>query len=82
MGRWSAQHGRKAILGWIAFVLLAYVVGGKVGTDTLSQVDSAVGESGEAAKLVDDRYPQRSEENVIVHSGTLKTTLNTLFWGC
>jgi hypothetical protein len=23
-GRWSAQHRRKAILGWIAFVILGF----------------------------------------------------------
>jgi uncharacterized membrane protein YdfJ with MMPL/SSD domain len=73
MGRWSAKHRKKAILGWIAFVLLAYMVGGKVGTDTLSDVESGVGDSGEAAKLVDERYPQQNGEMVIVQSETLKT---------
>ena len=30
-GRWSAQHRKTAILGWIAFVVLATLIGGKVG---------------------------------------------------
>ena len=34
-GRWSAQHRRKAILGWLAFVFAAVAIGGAIGTDTL-----------------------------------------------
>ena len=34
-GRWSAQHRKKAILGWLAFVIVAVFIGGSVGTKTL-----------------------------------------------
>src|SRR5689334_1842473 len=34
-GRWSATHRKAAILGWIAFVVLATVLGGKVGQKDL-----------------------------------------------
>jgi RND superfamily putative drug exporter len=34
-GRWSAQHRRKAVLGWLLFVILAVFIGGKVGTKTI-----------------------------------------------
>ena len=27
-GRWSAQHRRKAIFGWLAFVIVAFGLGG------------------------------------------------------
>ena len=30
-GRWSAQHRKTAIWGWIAFVVVAFVIGGAVG---------------------------------------------------
>ena len=30
-GRWSAQHRKAAIWGWLAFVLVAFVIGGAVG---------------------------------------------------
>ena len=36
-GRWSAQHRKTAILGWILFVVLAVVVGGKVGQNDLDE---------------------------------------------
>ena len=41
-GRWSAQHRKTAIFGWILFVVLATVVGGKVGQNDLD--DSARGQ--------------------------------------
>ena len=28
MGRWSAQHRKTAVLGWVVFVVLAFFVGG------------------------------------------------------
>ena len=36
-GRWSAQHRKTAILGWILFVVLATVLGGKVGQNDLDE---------------------------------------------
>ena len=45
IGKWSAQHRRKAILGWIAFVVLAVVVGGKVGLNDLDESATGSGES-------------------------------------
>ena len=45
MGRWSAQHRKKAIFGWLAFVVAALVIGGAVGTKTLDDEDTGVGES-------------------------------------
>ena len=35
-GRWSARHRKTAILGWITFVVLAFMIGGKVGTESRS----------------------------------------------
>ena len=71
-GRWSAQHRKTALLGWIAFVVLAFVVGGKLGTNTLTNVESGVGESGRADRIVAGAYPDRVEEMVLVQSSTLK----------
>ncbi|MGH2969759.1 MAG: hypothetical protein ACRDK0_11950 [Solirubrobacteraceae bacterium] len=35
LGRWSAQHRRKAIIGWLAFVVAVTAIGMTVGTKTL-----------------------------------------------
>ncbi len=71
-GRWSAQHRKTALLGWIAFVVLAFVVGGKIGTNTLTNVESGVGESGRADRIVAGAYPDRVDEMVLLQSSTLK----------
>ena len=34
-GRWSATHRKTAIWGWLAFVVVAFAIGGAVGTKTL-----------------------------------------------
>src|SRR3954468_19469773 len=46
-GRWSASHRRTAILGWIAFVVAAVVLGQAVGFKQSG--DGGVGEAGPAA---------------------------------
>ena len=34
-GHWSARHRKIAIGGWLAFVVIAFVLGGAIGTNTL-----------------------------------------------
>jgi uncharacterized membrane protein YdfJ with MMPL/SSD domain len=67
-GRWSAQHRKKAIFGWLAFVILAVVIGGSVGTRTLSDADYGIGESGRADKAVAAHSPEKEDESVLVQS--------------
>ena len=75
-GRWSAQHRKKAILGWFAFVILATVLGGMVGTKTLSDEDSCNGESKRADQIVAAAdFPDQSSESVIVQArGAMKAS--------
>ncbi len=70
MGRWSAQHRKTAIWGWLAFVVLAFMIGGSVGTKTLDNAHSDVSESGRAARAVDAAFPKSAEELVLVQSAT------------
>ena len=37
MGRWSADHWKAATFGWLAFVLVAFGLGGMVGTRNIDQ---------------------------------------------
>ncbi|HEX6582073.1 MAG TPA: MMPL family transporter [Thermoleophilaceae bacterium] len=67
-GRWSAHHRKKAILGWLAFVVLAVVIGGSVGTRTLDDADFGIGESGRADKVVSDHFREDADESVLVQS--------------
>jgi uncharacterized membrane protein YdfJ with MMPL/SSD domain len=67
-GRWSAHHRKKAIFGWLAFVILAVAIGGSVGTRTLDDSDFGIGESGRADKVVSDHFRQDADESVLVQS--------------
>src|SRR5947199_8251947 len=67
-GRWSAQHRKKAIWGWLAFALIAFMIGGALGTKTQTNAQSGVGESGHAARTVDNSFPKHQVEQVLVQS--------------
>ena len=72
-GRWSARHRKTAVLGWIVFVVLAFQVGNSLGTEILTQEESGVGDSGRAAVITKDAYPDRIGEMVLIQSKSLKT---------
>ena len=42
---WSAGHRKTAIFGWLAFVVIAFVLAGAVGPKTIADEDSGNGES-------------------------------------
>src|SRR5215218_4134528 len=67
-GRWSAQHRKKAIFGWLAFVILAVFIGGSVGTRTLTDEEYGIGESGRADKAVSAHFPDKDSESVLIQS--------------
>ena len=71
MGRWSAQHRKTAIWGWLGFVIVAFLIGASVGTKTLDNAHSGVGESGRAARTVDAAFPKSADEMVLVQSATV-----------
>jgi uncharacterized membrane protein YdfJ with MMPL/SSD domain len=70
-GRWSARHRKTAIIGWIVFVIAATMIGGAVGTQTLSDEEYGVGESGRADKVLADAFPDADDESVLVQSDTV-----------
>jgi uncharacterized membrane protein YdfJ with MMPL/SSD domain len=67
-GVWSAKHRKTAIWGWIAFVLVAFAVGGAVGTRALEHTESSVGESGRADQAIADAAPEYAQEVVLIES--------------
>jgi uncharacterized membrane protein YdfJ with MMPL/SSD domain len=69
-GRWSALHWKTATFGWIAFVLVAIVVGGAVGTKKLGDDEGLPGESGRMAKILDEDFERPAGETVLVQSGS------------
>jgi uncharacterized membrane protein YdfJ with MMPL/SSD domain len=75
MGRWSAGHRKVAILGWLAFVLVSFVLGGVVGTKQLGDADAQPGEAGRAARIFAKAgFDLGDPESVLVKSKTLTTS--------
>ena len=73
IGRWSVQHRKKAIFGWLAFVLVSMAVGFNVlPQKEMEQNASGPGESGQAAKLVNGAFEDKAGEQVLVQSKQFK----------
>jgi uncharacterized membrane protein YdfJ with MMPL/SSD domain len=74
-GRWSATHRKTAIIGWVLFVVLATVIGGKVGQKTLEPSASGNGDSKHGAVIVDKAgFPSNVDERVLVQGqGSIKS---------
>jgi RND superfamily putative drug exporter len=68
MGRWSAQHRKKAIFGWLAFVIVSLIVGSAVGVRAPEDEVTYVGDSGKAHELVDAHNPTQNVESVILQA--------------
>ncbi len=80
MGRWSAAHRKTAIVGWLAFVIVSFAIGGMTGTKQIDQNDANVGESRMADKIIDEagfvvddkgETVRTVEEMVLLQSKTL-----------
>ncbi|HET9242523.1 MAG TPA: MMPL family transporter, partial [Gaiella sp.] len=71
MGRWSAKHRKKAIFGWLAFVVVAFALGIVNGTTQIEPATSGVGESGRMDKLLHEEFEQPAGESVLLQSETL-----------
>src|ERR687893_2977391 len=72
LGRWSVQHRRKAILGWLAFVFVSIAVGfNLVPQKNIEPMEGMPGESGKAGQILADAYPDKASEQVLVQSKDL-----------
>src|SRR5213592_4239679 len=72
--RWSAAHWKTATFGWLAFVVLAIVIGSAVGSVKLTDAEQATGESARAQKILGDAgFSQPAAESVHVQSKTART---------
>ena len=74
-GRWSADHWKTAVFGWLAFVLVAVALGQVVGQRKLTDVESASGETARAEKIFEHAgFANVASENVLVQSTTREAT--------
>ena len=74
-GGWSATHRRKAILGWLAFVAVAFFVGSAVGKRYLTDVQQSNGDAKQALATYETAFPYHSGEQVLIQGrGGIRTT--------
>jgi uncharacterized membrane protein YdfJ with MMPL/SSD domain len=75
MGHWSARHRKKAIFGWLAFVIVAFAIGNfVVSQKTIVYETSQPGESGRAEKILYEEFEQPAGESVLVQNSELQAT--------
>jgi RND superfamily putative drug exporter len=68
-GHWSAQHRKLAIFGWIAFVIVAFAIGGATGTNKLKQENAGNGESRTADRVIAKAgLKERATEQVLIQA--------------
>jgi RND superfamily putative drug exporter len=76
LGRWSAQHRKKAVFGWIALVLVAFVAAG-TGERVLSSSGNGAGESARAQQMLNTGgFKQPATEQVLLQvrgNGTIRS---------
>lgn len=80
VGGWSARNWKKALFGWLAFALIAIVVGSAVGT-RMAGSESGPGESGRAEKMLSKAgFEGPPVENLLIQSSELNVS-NEAFRG-
>jgi RND superfamily putative drug exporter len=68
MGRWSASHWKTAVFGWLAFVVVAFGLGGMVGVKNVDPNAAGPGESGRMNEILDAGFKQPAGETVLIQS--------------
>jgi RND superfamily putative drug exporter len=77
MGRWSASHWKTAVFGWLAFVVIAFVAGGKIGMNTIELQDANVGQAHRADNILKESgFGQTDPQTEIVLVQSKTQTVN------
>jgi uncharacterized membrane protein YdfJ with MMPL/SSD domain len=71
IGRWSARNRKKAIVGWLVFVIAAFMAGKSLGEEKIATADSFSGESRTAERAADAAGLRPNSEIAFVQSDEL-----------
>lgn len=63
---WSVRHRRTAVMGWLAFVVAAYVFGSLVGQHNLTDAQMGNGQSGQGTSVIEKAFPYHNGEEVLL----------------
>src|SRR5439155_15355092 len=70
MGRWRAAHWKTATFGWLGLVVVAFAVGGQVGTQQVDPNTAGPGESGRMDRILEAGFKLPADESVLTQSGS------------
>ncbi len=73
MARWSAQHRKKAIFGWLAFAVVLFAINMTSPMRSIVFETSGPGESGRADAILYEDFRQPAGEEVLIQSDSLTT---------
>jgi uncharacterized membrane protein YdfJ with MMPL/SSD domain len=74
-GRWSADHWKTALIGWLVFCTVAVFAGSALGLVKIKSADTASGETKVAQKILDNAgFASHAGESVLVRSTTVGVT--------
>ncbi len=74
-GRWSARHWKTATFGWLAFVVVAMLVGQALGTVRLTDAEQSSGEAARAESVLEKAgFHRTASESVLVESESATLT--------
>ena len=73
MARWSAQHRKKAIFGWLGLVVALFAINMTSPMKTIVRETSGPGESGRADTILYEDFKQPAGEEVLIQSDSLTT---------
>ena len=73
MARWSAQHRKKAIFGWLGLVVVLFAINMTSPMKTIVFETSGPGESGRADTILYEDFKQPAGEQVLIQSDSLTT---------
>jgi uncharacterized membrane protein YdfJ with MMPL/SSD domain len=68
-GKWSAEHWKQALFGWLVFAAAAMALGSVVGHVQMKDSQTASGEAARALELLEQaNFKQPAVENVLIQS--------------
>src|SRR5947199_3689168 len=74
MGRGSAGDWKAATFGWLAFVVVAFAVGGVGRTKDADPNTAGPGQSGRMGRILDAGFKQPAGESVLIQSHSLRAS--------
>src|SRR3954471_9515301 len=73
MGTWSAAHWKTATFGWLGLVVVAFALGGQIGTKQIDPKTKRPGESEQRDKIINARFKNAAGESVVIQNRSLQT---------